>query len=102
MNWTYIHKKSSRITRQLDSKYENGLLFGAETGKNTQIKHRHAASIGTRINYGVRFNESWFVFHDFNWSFHKPYFNIKHIFHKLYRVNRIQVIFTANKYQIIP
>ena len=37
----------------------------------------------------VRFNDSWFVFHDYSWSFHEPYFNGKHIFHKSYRVNRI-------------
>ena len=36
------------------------------------------------------FNDSWFMFHDFSWSFHKPYFSRKHIFHKLYRVNRTQ------------
>ena len=38
----------------------------------------------------IRFNDSWFVFHDSSWSFHKPYFSRKRMFHKSYRVNRTQ------------
>ena len=36
----------------------------------------------------VRFNDSWFVFQDSSWSFSEPYFTIKHIFHKSFRVIR--------------
>ena len=31
----------------------------------------------------VRFNDSWFVFHDSSWSFHEPYFRRKEIFTSL-------------------
>ena len=37
--------------------------------------------------YRGRFNDLWFVLHDFCWSFHEPYFSRKHTFHKSYRVN---------------
>ena len=30
-------------------------------------------------NLRVRFNDSWFVFHDSRWSFHEPYFSRKQI-----------------------
>ena len=40
--------------------------------------------------FRVRFNDSWFVFHYFSWSFEEPNFNRKHIFHKSVRVNRTQ------------
>ena len=40
-----------------------------------------------RDNKMVRFNDSWFVFHDS--SFLEPYFSRKCVFHE-YRVNRTQ------------
>ena len=53
--------------------------------------------------YRVWFKILWFIFHDSSWSFHKPYFRRKCIFHKLYCVNRykIKVLKSGNKYQII-
>ena len=41
-------------------------------------------------NARVLFNDSWFIFLNSSLSFHKPYFSWKHIFNKLYRVNRTQ------------
>ena len=34
------------------------------------------------ISVRIWINDSWFAFHDCIWSFHKPYFGRKHIFHK--------------------
>ena len=45
---------------------------------------------GYRCLTNVRFNDSWFVFHDSSWSFHEPYFSKKHLFHEPKRVNRSQ------------
>ena len=54
------------------------------------------------INWNrVQFSDSWFVFRDSSWGFHKPYFSKKHIFHESYRANRIMVLKLSNKYQII-
>ena len=36
----------------------------------------------------IRFNDSWFVFHDSSWSFHEPYFSKKCILHESYRGDR--------------
>ena len=51
----------------------------------------------------VRFNDSWFVFHDSSWSFHEPYFSRKHIFqnHAEWTEHKIIVFKPENKYQII-
>ena len=38
----------------------------------------------------VRFNNSWFVFHDSNCSFHQTYFSRKRILHESFRVIRTQ------------
>ena len=52
----------------------------------------------------VPLNDSWFVLHDSNWSFDKPYFSKRNIFHESYRVNITQdymVLKQGGKYQII-
>ena len=51
----------------------------------------------------VRFNDSWFVFHDSSWSFHEPHFSRKHIFqnHAEWTEHKIIVFKPENKYQII-
>ena len=51
----------------------------------------------------VRFDDSWFVFHDSSWSFHESYLSRKHVFDKSYRgtEHKIMVLKPANKYQII-
>ena len=48
----------------------------------------------------VRFNDSWFVFHDSSWSFREPCFSWKHIFHELYRANKKnQIIWQCHRFQ---
>ena len=45
-------------------------------------------SWGFKDSNRVRFNDSWFVFHDSSWSFNELNFSKKHIFHESYRLSR--------------
>ena len=56
----------------------------------TIINHKANKKTEKLETYRVRFNDSWFVFHDSSWSFHEPYFSKKQIFHESYRMNRSQ------------
>ena len=54
------------------------------------------------LKSGVQFSNLWFIFHSSTWSFHKPYFSRKQIFHKSYRAKKTQmVVKPVNKYQIM-
>ena len=50
----------------------------------------------------VWFNDSWFVFHDFSWSFHESYFGRKHISRIIEWIEQTIMVFKpANKYRNI-
>ena len=51
----------------------------------------------------VRFNNSWFVFHNSSWILHKTHFSNKHIFlnYIVWTEHKILVLKLANKYRII-
>ena len=75
------------------------VLFGRQgLGAQTGIPVSQTAWI-----HWVLFNYSWFVFHDFSWSFQELYFSRKHKFHEshwLTRTNKTMVFKPVNKYQI--
>ena len=71
--------------------------------KHKDIPNNNMADFES-YKFRVRFNDSWFVFDDSSWSFHKSYFSRKNIFHESYiewTEHKVMVLKPANKYQII-
>ena len=70
--------------------------------KFVQLYSKLFASIIVDSVSRVRFNNSWFVFHDSSWSFHKPYSCKKHFTNCIgWTEHTTMVLKPTSRYQII-